>query len=45
MKYVGNLWDEKAMHMRMEKIMDIEKNMGVMFRMYVFLLSPRHLTV
>ena len=35
MKYVGNLWDENAMRRRVESVIDIEQDMGVLFRTYV----------
>jgi hypothetical protein len=35
MKYIGNLWDENAMRKRVESIIDIEQEMGVLFRTYV----------
>jgi hypothetical protein len=32
MKYVGNLWDEAALDQRVEALIDIERDQGVMFR-------------
>ena len=32
MKYVGNLWDEKALTKRVDDLMQIEEKMGVLFR-------------
>ena len=32
MKYVGNLWDEAALDQRVEALIDIEKDQGVIFR-------------
>ena len=32
MKYVGTLWDEDALHKRVNDLMEIEERMGVLFR-------------
>lgn len=32
MKYVRNLWDEDALKRRVETLLDVEKDMGVVFR-------------
>lgn len=32
MKYVGNLWDEKAMWTRLEGLARAEEDLGVVFR-------------
>ena len=32
MKYVGNLWDEAALDQRVEALVDIERDQGVIFR-------------
>lgn len=32
MKYVGNLWDEAALDQRVEALIDIERDHGVIFR-------------
>lgn len=32
MKYVGNLWDEAALEKRVEALVDIENDYGVVFR-------------
>ena len=39
MKYVGNLWDEKASNQRVEALIDIEKKRGVIFRTLVIISS------
>ena len=39
MKYVGNLWDEESLNQRVEALIDIEKERGVIFRTLVNLLS------
>jgi hypothetical protein len=36
MKFLGNLWDEKVMQKRVENIIDLEQDMGVLFRVFVF---------
>ncbi|EPQ59080.1 hypothetical protein GLOTRDRAFT_70221 [Gloeophyllum trabeum ATCC 11539] len=38
LRYVGALWDEKRLLRRVEKVMDIEKDIGVLFRTYYTLL-------
>lgn len=35
MKYVGNLWDEESLNQRVEALIDIEKERGVIFRTLV----------
>jgi hypothetical protein len=35
MKYVGNLWDDEGMKDRVEALMDIDEQGGVVFRKYV----------
>ena len=35
MKYVGNLWDEESLKQRVEALIDIEKERGVIFRTLV----------
>jgi hypothetical protein len=35
MKYVGNLWDKKSLNQRVEALIDIEKERGVIFRTLV----------
>ncbi|TCD70412.1 hypothetical protein EIP91_003493 [Steccherinum ochraceum] len=40
MKYVGNLWDEKALTIRMDDMLKIEKQLGVMFRVFYSCLPP-----
>jgi hypothetical protein len=37
MKYIGNLWDEDAMRKRVEDVIDIEQDIGVIFRTCVSL--------
>jgi hypothetical protein len=32
MKYVGNLWDENALRKRVESVIDVEQELGVLFR-------------
>lgn len=32
MKYVGTLWDEGALHKRLDALLSIERDMGVVFR-------------
>lgn len=32
MKYVGTLWDEGALHKRLDTLLSIERDMGVVFR-------------
>ena len=32
MKYVGTLWDQDALHKRVNDLMEIEEKMGVLFR-------------
>ncbi|TFK55533.1 hypothetical protein OE88DRAFT_1709979 [Heliocybe sulcata] len=47
LRYVGTLWDEKRLLRRVEKVLEIERDMGVMFRTYYTLLPaslPRHPT-
>ncbi|KAI0921692.1 hypothetical protein AcV5_000785 [Taiwanofungus camphoratus] len=36
MKYVGTLWDENALRRRLERLLEIEEQMGVTFRTWVF---------
>jgi hypothetical protein len=36
MKYIGNLWDQNSMRQRVESVIDLEQDMGVVFRTYVF---------
>lgn len=31
MKYVGNLWDEDALKRRLDRVMDVEDHLGVVF--------------
>jgi hypothetical protein len=40
MKYVGNLWDEAALEQRVEALVDIEKEQGVIFRTLYTNLPP-----
>lgn len=40
MKYVRNLWDETALHQRVEDLVDIEEQEGVVFRVFYTLLPP-----
>ena len=35
MKYVGNLWDEETLNQRVEALVDIEKERGIIFRTLV----------
>ena len=35
MKYVGNLWDEESLNQRVDSLIDIEKERGVIFRTLV----------
>ncbi|KAH9844147.1 uncharacterized protein C8Q71DRAFT_731474 [Rhodofomes roseus] len=38
MKYVGTLWDEGRLHKRLERLLAIERDMGVLFRtLYTFI--------
>lgn len=37
MKYVGNLWDEKALKARVDKAIEIEQELGVIFRTWVIM--------
>ena len=39
MKYVGNLWDEGSLNQRVEALIDIEKERGVVFRTLVNIYS------
>lgn len=39
MKYVGNLWDEESLNQRVEALIDIEKERGVIFRTLVNICS------
>ena len=41
MKYVGNLWDEQSLNQRVDALIDIEKERGVIFRtsVNIYLLS------
>lgn len=39
MKYVGNLWDEGSLNQRVEALIDIEKERGVIFRVLVNICS------
>ncbi|KAF8165537.1 hypothetical protein B0H34DRAFT_649403 [Crassisporium funariophilum] len=41
LKYVGNLWDEAAMSQRVEALIDIEKEDGVIFRTLFTILPPK----
>lgn len=41
MKFVGNLWDEEALNQRVEVLIDIEKEQGVIFRTLYAMLPPR----
>ncbi|KAH9938308.1 uncharacterized protein B0H18DRAFT_10339 [Fomitopsis serialis] len=34
MKYVGTLWDERALHRRLERLLAVERDMGVIFRTF-----------
>ncbi|KAK0453436.1 hypothetical protein EV421DRAFT_681255 [Armillaria borealis] len=40
MKYVRNLWDETALRQRVEDLVDIEEQEGVVFRVFYTLLPP-----
>jgi len=40
MKYIGNLWDENAMRRRVESVIDIEQDMGVLFRTFYTVIPP-----
>ncbi|EIN10898.1 hypothetical protein PUNSTDRAFT_125531 [Punctularia strigosozonata HHB-11173 SS5] len=40
MKYVGNLWQEDKLRARMEEILKIEQELGVVFRTWYTLLPP-----
>jgi len=40
MKYVGNLWDENSMRARMENVLNIERDLGVAFRVFYTCLPP-----
>ncbi|KZT29288.1 hypothetical protein NEOLEDRAFT_1145065 [Neolentinus lepideus HHB14362 ss-1] len=40
MRYVGTLWDEKRLVKRVEKVLEIERDMGVIFKTYYTLLPP-----
>ncbi|KAK0490828.1 hypothetical protein IW261DRAFT_1555995 [Armillaria novae-zelandiae] len=40
MKYVRNLWDEPALHQRVEDLVDIEEQEGVIFRVFYTYLPP-----
>ncbi|KDR83957.1 hypothetical protein GALMADRAFT_111021 [Galerina marginata CBS 339.88] len=40
LKYVGNLWDEAGLDQRVEALIDIEKEHGVVFRTLYSLLPP-----
>ncbi|THH29141.1 hypothetical protein EUX98_g5046 [Antrodiella citrinella] len=40
MKFVGNLWDENSMRARMGKVLSIEKELGVAFRVFYTYLPP-----
>ncbi|KAK0498596.1 hypothetical protein EDD18DRAFT_1104114 [Armillaria luteobubalina] len=40
MKYVRNLWDEPALHQRVEDLVDIEEQEGVVFRVFYTYLPP-----
>ncbi|EKM59798.1 uncharacterized protein PHACADRAFT_206021 [Phanerochaete carnosa HHB-10118-sp] len=47
MKYVGTLWDEATLKKRVDDLMQIEENMGVLFRTFYTYLRPSpptHLT-
>ena len=35
LQFVGNLWDEEALNQRVEALIDIEKDRGVIFRTLV----------
>jgi hypothetical protein len=42
LKYVGNLWDEAGLEQRVEALLDIERDLGVVFRKSViFICSAR----
>ncbi|CCM04049.1 uncharacterized protein FIBRA_06208 [Fibroporia radiculosa] len=41
MKYVGNLWDEHTLHKRLERLLAIEEQMGVLFKTFYTLLPPK----
>ncbi|KZV97257.1 hypothetical protein EXIGLDRAFT_764551, partial [Exidia glandulosa HHB12029] len=41
MKYVGNLWDEKALHARLEALARIRDELGVRFRVYFTVLDSK----
>ncbi|KAI0952251.1 hypothetical protein AcW1_004408 [Taiwanofungus camphoratus] len=40
MKYVGTLWDENALRRRLERLLEIEEQMGVTFRTFYTFLPP-----
>lgn len=40
MKYIGNLWDENAMRKRVEDVIDVEQEIGVLFRTIYTVLPP-----
>ncbi|PBL02342.1 hypothetical protein ARMGADRAFT_1005737 [Armillaria gallica] len=40
MKYVRNLWDEPALRQRVDNLVDIEEQEGVVFRVFYTLLPP-----
>jgi len=40
MKYVGTLWDEDALRRRLQKLLEIEEQMGVLFRTFYTFLPP-----
>ncbi|PCH41511.1 hypothetical protein WOLCODRAFT_69898 [Wolfiporia cocos MD-104 SS10] len=40
MKYVGTLWDEGKLHKRLEELLAIEEQMGVIFRTFYTFLPP-----
>ncbi|KDQ64254.1 hypothetical protein JAAARDRAFT_118213 [Jaapia argillacea MUCL 33604] len=41
MKYVGNLWDDKILKLRVESLVEIERDLGVTFRTYYTYIPPQ----
>jgi len=41
LQFVGNLWDEEALNQRVEALIDIEKERGVVFRTLYAILPPK----
>ncbi|KAI0311967.1 hypothetical protein OF83DRAFT_1177073 [Amylostereum chailletii] len=42
MKYVGNLWDDKALGARVDKLVKIEEDHGVVFRTFYTAIPPNY---